>query len=104
MGDGKERGAFAAARGAEGLCTGGVAFSNLKPRRGGLVGDGEFVFKLEDAARCFRLIAGVGVFGIGDLSGTVWSFPDPLAVLLCLGGRGREWSVCVVVAGFVLNI
>jgi hypothetical protein len=71
MGDETEWGVFAAARGAEGLCTGGVAF--FKPRPGGLVGDGEFMFTLERNGRCFRLIAGVGVgvFKTGDLSGTV---------------------------------
>ena len=69
MGGWTNWGVFGAAQGAEGLFTGEVAFS--KPRPGGLVGDGEFVFTLERTARGFRLNAEVGAFGIGDLSGTV---------------------------------
>jgi hypothetical protein len=51
------------------LFTGEVAFS--KPKPGGLVGDGEFAFMLENTDRRFGLMAEVGVFRVEDLSGVV---------------------------------
>ena len=91
MGDGTEWSALGAAWAVKGLFTGE---SNPKP--GGLVGDGEFVFTLERTA---LLTTEVGVFGVGGS-------PNALVALLCLGGTEWEWgrSVCVAVAGFVVNI
>ena len=69
MGDWTDWGVFDAARGAEGLLTGRVAFSERRP--GDLVRGGKFVSTLERTGRCLRLAAEIGAFGLEDLFGTV---------------------------------
>ena len=93
---------FGAARGTEGLFTGGLDF--FEPRPGGPVRDGKFVSTLERTGRCLRLAAEAGDFGSEDLPWTARGFPDRLVALLCVGGGEWEWSDFVDVAGFVLNI
>jgi hypothetical protein len=71
MGDKTDWDIVGEVRGAKGLFTEEVDFS--EPRPGGLVGDSRFVSTLERTGRCLRLAAAadVGAFGFGNLSGTV---------------------------------
>jgi len=69
MGDWTDWDIIAEARGAEGLFTGKVGFS--EPRPGSLVGDSRFVSTLERTDRCLRLAAEFRAFEFRDLSGTV---------------------------------